>query len=202
MKQKRRTNSGLTLFEILIAIVILSLLAVVSYLGMITQIKKARDAKRKADLEKIKIALYDYCFDNGCFPENLPECGQDIFPCDPLGYAYAYETEASDYRQWFKVMTNLENIRDQDIDKVGCRQGCGLPDCPYNYGVASSNILIYDGCVAYFACLPGGEDHCVEFEDPWISECPRIFQNDPTCQGVCGDKINRCKNASGKKVPD
>ena len=109
-----------------------------SSLGVLAQIKKARDGRRKADLEGIKTALYDYFFDTNCFPKSLPGCGEvfgvgnsaylNSVPCDPLNKtSYAYQFEDSDCPHWFKVLTNLENERDSGIDKVGCRQGCGQP---------------------------------------------------------------------------
>ncbi len=171
--------------------------------------KKARDGKRKAELEKIKTALYDYFFDAGCFPGDLPECGEKLelgnmiylpnFPCDPKRSGYGYQTEDDDCSQWFKVLANLENFQDSGIEKAGCQSGCGS-DCEYNYGVSSSNIRINDGCVVYYACTPSGE--CAEFEDPFISECPRIFENDPTCEEACDEKENRCHDQRGKRIPD
>lgn len=76
----------------------------------------------------------------------------------------------------------MEITADSIIDRVGCRTGCG-PDCQYNYGVASSNIKINQGCVTYYACGSSGE--CGAFDDPWCSRCPKVFENDPTCGGGC-----------------
>ena len=208
--RKNTKKRGVTLFEILIFIVLVSLLIYTSSLGVLAQVKKGRDGKRKADLEKIKIALYDYFFDFGCFPKDLIDCGEtlsiegsvyiDNFPCDPLGGAYAYETQEAECSNWFKVLTNLENIRDQSIDKVGCHNGCGQPNCDYNYGVTSSNVLANKGCVTYYACTPGRE--CAAYNDPWISQCPVIFENDPDCQGACEQNQNRCHDSKGKRAPD
>jgi hypothetical protein len=95
----------------------------------------------------------------------------------------------------------LENTQDPDIDKVGCRNyGCG-PECQYNYGLASTNIMVNMGCTPYYACAPGGE--CADFEDPLISGCPEIFPEDPDCGGVnCNKKEYRCHDSRGKKVPE
>lgn len=212
LKSKKRFK-GLTLIELLVALAIVVLIISSFFVGL-TQIQKARDAKRKADLEKIKTALYDYYFDSSCFPEELPGCGDifgsgsaaylNEFPCDPKGGSYGYQIEEKECSQWFKILTNLENIKDPGIDKVGCRNGCG-PECEYNYGLASTNIQVYEGCVAYYACPPGGgkEGECAEFEDPWISQCPRIFENDPTCGGIdCSLKANKCHDDRGKKIPE
>lgn len=203
-------EKGLTIFELLVVIAVLVLLAIFITLNIPPQIAKARDARRKVDLEKIKTALYDYYFDADCFPKELPGCEEDFgsssmvylnnFPCDPKGINYAYEVEDGECSQWFKILTNLENTQDLGIDKVGCRGGCG-PECRYNYGLASTNIRVNKDCVAYYACAPGGE--CTEFEDPFISDCPQIFENDFSCGEVdCGAKENWCHDSRGKKTPE
>ncbi|HUW24378.1 MAG TPA: prepilin-type N-terminal cleavage/methylation domain-containing protein [Patescibacteria group bacterium] len=209
MPAQKRSSSGFTLFELLIAITVLAVLFIGSALTASAQLRKARDGRRKSDINRIKIALYDYYFDQGCFPETLPTCGQPLklgetaylnnFPCDPQGNPYVYQTDRTNCL-WFKVLTNLENARDPDIDRIGCRTGCG-PDCQYNYGLASTNITVYDGCVRYFACNPGGQ--CQEYDNPEQSQCPVTYKNDPNCAGLCptSTKSGRCKDASGKQEP-
>lgn len=207
--RRKKNPRGFTLFELLIIITLLGVLAFFVSIIVPNQIKKARDARRKADLEKIKIVLYDYFFDNDCFPKALPNCQEDLksddkvylnnFSCDPKGVNYAYQVEGASCSQWFKILTNLENLQDSGIDKVGCRSGCG-PGCKYNYGLSSTNIRLNDGCIAYYACTPSGS--CVEFEDPVASRCPRVFENDSTCQNTCSEKGNRCHDERGKKVPE
>lgn len=207
--KRKNFFKGITLIELLIVMAVLGFLILFSALAVPTQLKKARDAKRKSDLEKIKIALYDYHFDSNCFLKTLPACGERFgseemaylahFPCDPQKNPYGYQTEDKECSQWFKVLTNLENNQDSGIAKVGCQNGCGS-ECEYNYGLASSNIRVNEGCVAYYACTPSG--NCEEFEDPSLSQCPRIFENNSTCNDVCGEKENRCHDERGKKVPE
>jgi type II secretory pathway pseudopilin PulG len=197
---------GTSLIEILITLVVFAAISASSYLTAKTLFQKARDSKRKADLEKIKLALYDYFFDTNCFPESLPNCGEkltqnnhtylDNFPCDYQEIPFVYQTENEDCRRWFKVFTNLENTKDPAIDKLGCRLGCG-PNCAYNYGLGSSNILIREGCVVTYACTPSG--NCAEFEDPQASQCPKIYENNPSCNGGCSTRANRCHDERGKK---
>lgn len=203
------TQSGLTLFEILIIIVLVMMLALASYLGFNVSLAKSRDSVRKADLEQIKGALYDYFMDTNCFPDQLPECGGqlkagevvylDNFPCAPNDQEYGYQTADSTCSQWFKVLANLENENDTSIEKVGCDYGCG-PGCEYNYGVSSSNIKVNDGCVTYYACTPSGD--CEAFEDPQASQCPIVFENEPDCRNVCDGRTNRCHDERGKQIPE
>lgn len=110
-------NSGITLIELLVIVVILGLLALSSFLFIPNQIKKAKDARRKADLERIKVALYDYYIDSNCFPKSLPECGQNFtvdgvsylndFPCDPGGGSYGYQIENKECSQWIRLVVEV-----------------------------------------------------------------------------------------------
>lgn len=204
------------MIELLVTMVVFSALFLFVAIIAPTQIKKARDAKRKADLEKVKTAFYDYYFDTGCFPQELPVCGQDFgssgmvylsnFPCDPLGQPYVYavtKKEGGKCSQWFRLFTNLEATTDPAIDRIHCRQGCG-PDkhtCLYNYGVASTNTQLYQNCFFAYVCSPGGD--CEGFEDPWTSGCPVIYEEND-CRGECSRdrKDNRCQNSSGKQLPE
>jgi len=188
---------------------------------------RARDIQRKDDLERVRIAIDDAYDTFGHYPSNLPECGfpfeegnlvfSERIPCDPkTDGSYRYVTDGTDQSRWYKLYTNLEYTQDSDIDYVGCRTGCG-PNCQYNYGVASSNIEVM-GCSelvptliptpspmpVLYVCAPGGgqEGSCEAFDDPERSECPKAYPDDPTCLFECSDKENKCKNASGKHVPD
>jgi general secretion pathway protein G len=99
------------MIELLIVIAIIASLAVIFLLMARTQISRARDADRKADLNRIKIAFEDYYNDNGCYPPAtiLDNCGGpelrpylDKVPCDPDGNPYLYlpveGAECSGYR--------------------------------------------------------------------------------------------------------
>lgn len=154
---RRTREKGLTIIEILVMMSVVSILASFVFVVTPAHIKKGRDARRKADLEKIKTALYDYCFDADCFPKELPGCREELkaddkvylgnFPCDPGGSRYGYQVEDRECSQWFKILTNLEDTKDPGIVKVGCQYGCG-PECNYNYGLASANIQLNEGCPA------------------------------------------------------
>lgn len=205
-----RKAAGFTLIELLTIIALAGILIVSIFAGSRSFQARARDASQKDDLERIKTSLYEYNFDSGCFPTELPSCGEafgysDVtylanMPCKRDGAPYAYEVPESSCPSSFKLLTNLEVTTDTSIDQVGCRFGCG-DECNYNYGLASTNVRIEEGCVLYFVCAPGGA--CEDFEDPERSKCPVVFENDPQCGGVdCNDKDYRCQNSSGKLVPD
>lgn len=206
----RIKDRGFTLIELLVIIVIIGVLTFATIIGTTTARARARDAEKKDDLESIKIALYEYNFDTGCFPAELPSCGEPLSkdnvnylantPCQIDGSSYVYETSGGDCPSWFKVMTNLEIETDTSIDKVGCRWGCG-DLCDHNYGLSSTNISIDEGCVDYYVCSPSG--NCEVFEDPGRSRCPVVFPMDATCNAdACSNPANKCHDASGKSIPD
>lgn len=187
-----------------------------SFLLLPPLIVKAKDSKTKANLYKIYLALEDYYDSNGSFPKTLPDCdspltlNSNIFlnniPCDPFDDSnYLYESNLNQSNgDWFKLYAKLRNLDDPIIVLTGCLNGCG-PECEYNYGIASSNMNIDKCHIPIYACSPGssgGEGRCEEFDNPEISECPKIYTNDPTCKDECSEIENRCKNAAGKHQPD
>lgn len=205
MKTNKRRN-GSFLIELLIAIGIMAIFSSTAFIGLLPQLQKARDAKVKEDFIQVRNALTQYYDDVGCFPESLPTCDQQFsrntyvyfnkFPCDLFGNEYVYEPEANTCPQSYRLLTNLENIKDKSIDMVGCRFGCGN-QCLYNYGISSTNLKLNQGCVQEFACSPSGD--CVLFEDPEASRCPAIYDNDPTCGSQCSIRANQCHDERGKK---
>ncbi len=205
-------NRGFTLVEIIIIIVLLGLVLPLSFIFIPKQMQRTRDAKRKSDFQALSRALEDYYQDNSTYPAALPNCnlpfrgGNEILlgsvPCDPVTNTnYYYEACSGKASSWYRLYTNLEILADPVIEELHCTSGCG-PGCSYNYGVASPNIGL-DICAKKYVCAPGGgrTGFCEVFENPEMSECPRIFYDDPTCAGQCGVPANRCQNASGKLVP-
>lgn len=153
MKKLKPAQSGFTLIEILITLTVLVLLAVLFLIATRGQISKARDAKRKSDLNKIQKVVEDYYSDHGAYPDGLV-CGDTSgtplaayikeFPCDPINsdeyyYSYAYDFTTAK-KMWFKVYAKLENYEDPIISELGCLLGCG-DNQSFNYYVSSNNII-------------------------------------------------------------
>lgn len=63
-----RKNSGFTLVELLVVIAFLAIIAVIIINALRSSLWKGNDAKRKADLDRIKIALEEYEKDHNCYP--------------------------------------------------------------------------------------------------------------------------------------
>ncbi|HUS59777.1 MAG TPA: prepilin-type N-terminal cleavage/methylation domain-containing protein [Nevskiaceae bacterium] len=147
--KKFEKNKGLTLIEIIIVLtilVVLILMAIFAYRG---QLAKGRDAKRKADLNKLQNVLEDYLNDYNCYSNDLV-CGADFspylpeIPCDPVNdvhYNYFYSNDSGETtcKSWYKIYAKLENEKDPIIAEVGCEGGCG-PSGNYNYWVSSPNM--------------------------------------------------------------
>ena len=217
MAQKK--SKGFSLLEILISIAVVLILLILSAVLVPSQITKAKDARIKRDLHYIYLYLEDFYDSQNKFPDSLPSCDQPLIyndhvyipniPCDPFDKSsYLYQSGSDAYGKWFKLYANLRNKSDRIISLVGCSKGCG-PQCKYNYGVTSTNITI-DRCSTptptptpiKYACSPGGVAKCEQYDNPTLSQCPKVYENDPTCQKACSVASNRCKNASGKHKPD
>lgn len=119
MKQK-----GFTFIEILVVTTIIGILATIGLTSYQIANKKARDGKRKADLEQIRSALEMCKADNGNYPltGSLSSCGigtnidcgniylQPI-PCDPLNdltHKYIYSSCAADPCVGYTLSATLE----------------------------------------------------------------------------------------------
>jgi len=91
MKQQQR---GFTFIELLVSITIIILLSAVAVVSYQSANKRARDNKRKADLEQIRSALEMYRTDNDEYPAVssalVPDYLQE-WPADPkTAYSYCY----------------------------------------------------------------------------------------------------------------
>jgi type II secretory pathway pseudopilin PulG len=217
---------GFTLVEILVVFVVLAAVIILSVLNVPVLLAKARDARRKADIDEMGKYIEEYYADSGCYPATLPDCGNPFslndkvyiasLPCDPqTGNSYVYVPEISNCPGWFQLYGNLEYTQDSIIDKLGCRNGCG-PKCQFNYGTSSTNQKLNPFCQTtatpappipsptpsftnlQYVCAPGGG--CEVFANPGASGCPNIYLNDPTCQGntQCSNPKNRCHDSRGK----
>ena len=149
-----KNRHGATLTEILIVVAIIAILILISFWYYYTQVFKGRDAKRKADIKRIQIAIEEYEKDNNCYPPSLVACGVptkdqtpdfeayiDRFPCDPItnaSYTYYADPDNPSCPSWYWLFASLDNEKDKDIEDLGCTEGCG-PNLAYNYYATSPN---------------------------------------------------------------
>lgn len=161
-------NKGMTLIEIVVILGVL--VALMTYMAIsldpAAMIGRARDAQRKKDIGKIKVALEEYYNDRGCYPQQAVveaiDCGSDSFnpwlskwPCDPTGGKYVIGMDDSDCPKYYRVLTNLENKSDSDVpdgwyEKTWvAHYGDGLADRDtVNFGVSSTNVKWYDELIS------------------------------------------------------
>lgn len=196
----------MSITEILIVVALLSIIAVVliSAFQPGTQLAKARDARRKADLQKLKNPLEDYYNDKKCYPDpSLLDCKlpadnpgtnfqpyKDKVPCDPeTNQSYYYESpDCNTYR----IYVNLENKSDPAIAEAGCGNGCGPNPCgsdsSCNWGISSSNTgLVANTPPGGGSCPPGNwwacQDHGCNNFGP-TRPAGNAFCEDSSCGGI------------------
>jgi general secretion pathway protein G len=141
---EKKYFNGFTLTELMVVIAVIALLGALIVGFLTSQIFKGNDAKRKGDIDRIKIAAEEYEKDNNCYPKYIV-CGvhsdQPIYPylkdvpCDPITHvSYFYENDgAANCPGWFRIYTVLENTKD-----LSAIYGIG-PQAAFNYVASSSN---------------------------------------------------------------
>ena len=153
-----KRKSAFTLIELLIVVAFLSLMVLVAIFAFKGQLFKGYDARRKSDLNRIKIALEEYEKDHNCYPPYLPSCkGSDagilksyipIIPCDShtkTDYLY-YPEPSTSCPKWALIATNLENTGDPIITEVGCKNNCCYGSYSFNYYVGTPSAPRPGGC--------------------------------------------------------
>lgn len=211
----KRSTKGFTLVELMIVVSVIAFLAVLISSYLRSQVFKGYDARRKADIKRITIAVEEYEKDNDCYPlPSLLSCTTgtglrpylDKIPCDPMSNAsYMYEHEDSTCPGWYKIYAKLENESDSDyVANIG-------PNSAYNFVLGSPNAPLSVPTVVeeeegggggggepqapqttFYGCFSGV---CSVIQ--WDSQrpgpsCDPNYQN-PTCYGQCANPANECE---------
>lgn len=191
-----KKEQGISITELLIVVAFLAVMTVLLlvYLNPGAQLGKARDARRKSDLSKLKNVLEDYYNDKKCYPSGLEKLVVDEYidnlPVDPsTKQSYAYSKEGCDK---YRIYVKLDYEKDPAIAEVGCQDDCGPPgDCVYNYGVCSSNAKL-ESCAECAGVLWG----CQGIECNQINltkwNCDYTFCDESNCKGKCTDSTYWC----------
>lgn len=130
--KKWRNVSGFTLVELLIAISILAIWAVIGLISFRQVLQNSRDSKRLSDIRQIQSALEEYRADQHVYPQKGTICDNGTFkvgcpltdstgnkkyinpvPSDPTGPDYLYELSGSSYCL-YAHMENTQNTSSQN----------------------------------------------------------------------------------------
>jgi len=104
-----KNKKGFTLVELLVVMTIIMVLTVVGMINYGNANKKSRDAKRKSDLESVRVALEMYRQDNGSYPADEDVLVDDYIkelPEDPQFPTKSYTYVISDYE--YTLSADLE----------------------------------------------------------------------------------------------
>lgn len=183
----------MTLIELVIVVTIIAAVAVIALAIYRGQAAKAIDAKRKADLQRIQIAVEEYEKDFNCYPppQNLncnPGTGLvpylDKIPCDPVTKAsYYYDYDINVCSSWFRIYANLN---DASGNPVG-------PNGAFNFYLSSPNApeATLTQVANLYGCRGG---FCVPVL--WNNlrpgpECDPTYKSQ-NCYGQCGVPAAEC----------
>lgn len=138
MKIKKGKNSkGFTLFELLVSISIIAVLTAIAIVSFGGLNRKTRDARRIADLEKIRLALEAARQIGNTYPSSLSALvGSsllDKIPTDPksIGTTYFYSVGTSNYS--YQICASVEDTGSTTTNVVGC--GSSIPGSSGYYKV-------------------------------------------------------------------
>ena len=146
---------GFTLIELLIAMVILGILTTIAASSYSNTRIKARDVKRKHDLEQVQKALEMYFNDTEHYPvsplvefafggqwiKNQGTPMETIYMSKVPGSNAEYCYESDGTGSYYRLFAILENERDPSIAETGCDAGCSCGGNTFNYKTTSSNVL-------------------------------------------------------------
>lgn len=119
-----KNKKGFTLIELIVVVTIIAVLTVVGVVSYSGTSKKARDSRRTADLEKVRIALELYRQGLGStYPvdlNNLTPNYIQILPTGPKGDTYTYSQTGTGYT--YNYGAKLEDLGSTNI---AAYSGCG-----------------------------------------------------------------------------
>lgn len=200
LKIIRWGDKGFTLAELLVTITILVILGLTILIGLnpMAQLMKGYDARRKADLYKLRTAFESYYEDHDCYPPNiiLQHCGGDdlepylkSIPCDPqTGKAYKLTLVPDNAcPQRYAIYSTLMSPSDSELK---------YPECPGMMAVTSPNMTYID---TVNACAPTA-GRCAVYYGCSLGACTVIsVDKEPVCQNLdgttycdadCGGQVN------------
>jgi len=150
-------QTGFTLIEMMIVIVIIGILSTIIAGNFTTAKLKARDAQRKNDMAQLQRALETYYNDKGTYPPAAADGGLEGYtwggvfadtnntvymnqlPSDDKQPTIQFLYETNTGSKKYHLFGYLENTRDEQIATYSGKL-CGTKTC--NYGVGSPNTTM------------------------------------------------------------
>lgn len=203
----KKIHPGFTLAELLIVVSIVVILGIIALIGInpSAQIFRGFDTRRRADLNKIKIAFEGYYSDKGCYPPAsvLSQCGSNALspylpsiPCDPndgTPYKIKIVPEDSVCPQAFAIYTTLYSF----FSKLSTQ----IDNCPDTFAVYSenmNNVDLIQGCSGVLTCV--NKYGCIN------GSCALVAVDQPApcrpsyCDSDCGEVNCQQTNKSGRFI--
>lgn len=135
-----RDQSGFTLVELLVVIIVLGLLVGLVGPRLWGQVSKSKQATAKAQIELLGSALDQYRLDNGAYPASLDELQQKpaaganwngpylkkAIPNDPWGFAYKFKCcpgQFGEYDLWSEGADGAPGGEAENTDIVSWSDG-------------------------------------------------------------------------------
>jgi len=129
----RKQQTGFTIVELLIVIVVIAILAAISIVAYNGIQKRARDTTRKSDLASIAKAVQLYGVDNGTIASN--GCGNGWLPTDPDG--------AGPNKSFNACLIDGKYITSALVDPSGLGSCSGLSCHAYMHYSCSQGTFLY-----------------------------------------------------------
>ena len=108
-----KNKKGFTLFELLVTVSIIAVLTAVAVVSFGGVNKKARDSRRIADLEKVRIALESYKQINSAYPASLSTL------TTPVVYLQTIPTDPKDKSAYYSQLTNYTYTLGAKMEDLG-----------------------------------------------------------------------------------
>lgn len=126
VRSLRRPHRGLTLLELMIALVLLAVVASIAYPSYRSQIEKGRIAQAVREIQEISLVLERSFTEKGKYPASLADVGQA--KNDPWGHPYEYLNMAGASTGQVRKDKSLHPLNtDYDLYSKGADGDSALP---------------------------------------------------------------------------